>query len=121
MSGPDENGIVRHGAGARWSDIVVYGGVARWVEVADDAAQDAAGQIRQVLAQIDATLNRLGSQRNRVLEVTIFLSNLADAPELNRQWDAWVIAGEAPIRACVGAQLSGGLRVEMIVSAVVAP
>ena len=111
--------IERHGAGPRWSDIVVHNGVARWVEVADDPSADVAGQVGQVLAQIDATLARVNSRRENVLEVLIFLSDLADAAALKQAWDAWVVPGHAPIRACVGAALSGAYRVEMIITAVV--
>jgi enamine deaminase RidA (YjgF/YER057c/UK114 family) len=112
--------IVRIGAGKRWSDVVVYGGVARWVEVAENAADDARGQIGQVLRQIDQTAAGLGIDRRSLLEVVIYLADPADAPTLNELWDAWVVAGQAPIRACLGATLSGGLRIEAIVHAAVA-
>jgi enamine deaminase RidA (YjgF/YER057c/UK114 family) len=111
------NGIHRIGTGPRWSDIVIHKGVARWVEVADDPNQDARGQISQVLAQIDATLARIGSDRTSLLEVLIYLDTLADATALNMLWDAWVVPGQAPIRACVQAGLSGNYRVEMVVVA----
>jgi enamine deaminase RidA (YjgF/YER057c/UK114 family) len=109
--------IQRLGAGPRWSDIVIHGGVARWVEVADDPALDARGQIAQVLAQIDATLARLGASKSALLEVQIYLQKLADAAVLNELWDAWVVPGEAPIRACVEAGLSGTYQVEMVIHA----
>jgi enamine deaminase RidA (YjgF/YER057c/UK114 family) len=109
--------IERLGAGARWSDLVIHNGVARWVEVADDPTSDARDQVLQVLAQIDATLARLNSRREQLLEVLIFLADLRDAAALNELWDAWVPAGHAPIRACVQAGLSGSYRVEMIVQA----
>lgn len=111
--------ITRLGAGPRWSDVVIFGGIARWVEVADDASLDARGQMQQIFDQIDATLARVNSRRERLLEVTIFLSDLSDASTLNTLWDAWVVAGQAPIRACVQAGLSGTYRVEMIIYAAV--
>lgn len=111
--------IRRIGAGARWSDVVVHAGVARWVEVAEDGKADTTEQVRQVLAQIDTTLAELGTSRERVLQVMIYLADLADAPTLNRLWDAWVVPGQAPSRACVQAGLSGTLRVEMLVMAAV--
>lgn len=111
--------ITRLGNSPRWSDVVIHGGVARWVEVAEDVSQGARGQIAQVLAQIDSTLTQIPSDRTRLLEVLIFLSDLADAAVLNELWDPWVPAGHLPIRACVQAGLSAGCRVEMIVSAAV--
>lgn len=112
--------IVRHGTSPRWSDVVIYQGVARWVEVAEDQSQDARGQIAQVLAQIDATLMQIGSDRSRLLEITIFLADLNDAPLLNELWDRWVPAGHAPVRACVQAGLGADCRVEMLIVAAVA-
>src|SRR5688500_5221256 len=57
--------IVRLGTSARWSDVVMHAGVARWVGGAEDPTQDARGQISQVLRQIDATLSQLGSDWTR--------------------------------------------------------
>jgi enamine deaminase RidA (YjgF/YER057c/UK114 family) len=111
------SGIQRFGASRRWADVVIHRGVARWVEVAEDAAQDARGQIGQVLSQIDATLEHIGSDRSQLLQVMIFLDDLNDAPVLNAQWDAWVPEGNPPVRACVQAGLSANLLVEMVIEA----
>ena len=111
--------IVRIGDSHRWSDVVIHNSVARWVEVADDSSQGVRGQVEQVLRQIDETLVKIGSSRERLLEVLIFLADLSDAPELNAAWDAWVPAGHLPVRACVQAGLSAGYRVEMVVTAAV--
>jgi enamine deaminase RidA (YjgF/YER057c/UK114 family) len=111
--------IVRLGNSRRWSDVVIHGGIARWVEVAEDTSADARSQIAQVLHQIDATLVQIGSDNTRLLEVLIFLADWNDAPILNELWDDWVPRGHAPIRACVQAGLAEGLRVEMLVIATV--
>jgi len=112
--------INRIGASRRWSDVVIHAGVARWVEVAEDLNLDARGQIRQVLSQIDATLVQINSDRKQLLEITIFLVDLADAPILNELWDQWVPFGHPPVRACVQVGLGAGCRVEMLVMAAVA-
>src|SRR6476659_1181779 len=104
--------IVRIGESRRWSDVVIHAGVARWVEVAEDAKLDVEGQIAQVLNQVDATLRQIQSDRTRILEILIFLADLNDAPTLNEQWDQWVPKGHAPIRACVQAGLWGTYRIE---------
>ncbi|MFO0820161.1 MAG: RidA family protein [Pirellulales bacterium] len=111
--------IQRWGDLKRWSDVVVHAGVARWVEVAEDPSQDAGGQTRQTLAQIDATLAQIGSDRESLLQILVYLADLADAEAFNREWDAWVSAGHAPVRACVQAGLSPGYRVELVVTAAV--
>lgn len=111
--------IQRHGVTRRWSDAVVYHGVAHFVEVADDPAQDIRGQVTQVLAQIDGRLALVGSDRTRLLQVLIYLADLKDGPALNELWDAWVPEGHAPARACVQAGLSPGYLVEMVVTAAV--
>lgn len=109
--------IRRYGTSHRWADVVVHQGVAHWVEVADDATADARGQIDQVLAQIDATLVAIGSDRTRLLQVLVYLADSADAAALNAAWDAWVPAGHAPVRAMVQAGLGATCRVEMVVTA----
>jgi enamine deaminase RidA (YjgF/YER057c/UK114 family) len=111
--------IRRYGTGTRWADVVVHRGVAYWAEVADDVRLDARGQIAQVLAQIDATLVSIGSDRTRLLQVLVYLADDADAPTLNEVWDAWVPAGHPPVRALVRAGLGAGCRIEMVVTAAV--
>ena len=109
--------IRRYGSSTRWADVVVHRGVAHWVEVAEDMSHDARGQIAQVLAQIDATLTMIDSDRTRLLQVLIYLADDADAAALNELWDAWVPAGHPPVRALVQAGLGRGCKVEMVVTA----
>lgn len=111
--------IQRYGESRRYADIVVHNGTAYWVEIADDAALDARGQIAQVLAQIDATLVVLGAARTGLLQILVYLNDLADGPVLNELWDAWVPQGHAPVRATIGAQLGKGYAVEMVITAAV--
>ena len=111
--------IQRHGVTRRWSDAVVHNGVAHFVEVADDPAQDFRGQAAQILAQIEGRLALVGSDATRMLQVTIFLADLKDGPALNSLWDEWVPAGHAPARACVQAGLAPGYFVEMVITAAV--
>ncbi len=97
--------IQRLGVTRRWSDAVLFGNTAHFVEVADDPAQPIRGQVTQILDQIDARLKSIGSDRTRLLKVQIFLTDLANGPVLNELWDAWVPEGHAPSRACVQAGL----------------
>ncbi len=112
--------IQRYGASKRWADVVVHRGVAHWVEVAEDMSLDTRGQIAQVLAQIDATLKTIQSDRTRLLQVLIYIAEEADGAILNELWDSWVPAGHAPVRAMVQVGLGKSCKVEMVVTAAVA-
>ena len=112
--------IQRLGESHRWSDVVIYRGEARWVEIAEDPATDVRGQIAQVLDQINMTLEQIHSSRTNLLQVLIFLADLNDGDILNELWDEWVPKGHPPIRACVEAKLAPEYFVEMVISAAVA-
>ena len=109
--------IQRIGVTKRWSDIVIHGQTAYFVEVADDPKQDLRGQVSQILSQIDGRLSTIGVDRTRLLQVLIYLTNLADSAVLNELWDTWVPEGHAPARACVQAGISPGYLVEMVITA----
>jgi enamine deaminase RidA (YjgF/YER057c/UK114 family) len=111
--------IQRYGDSKRWADVVVYRGVAHWVEVAEDTSLDVRGQIAQVLAQIDATLKTIQSDRTRLLQVLVYIADQSDAVVLNELWDAWVPAAHPPVRAMVQVGLGKSCRVEMVVTAAV--
>ncbi len=108
--------IQRYGNSKRWADVVIHRGVARWVEVAEDMSLDARGQIAQVLAQIDATLETIKSDRTRLLQVLVYIADERDSPVLNELWDAWVPADHPPIRAMVQVGLGKACKVEMVVT-----
>ena len=107
--------IERFHTGKRLSEMVVHSGTVYLAgQVADDPSADAAGQVRQVLAQIDKLLGEAGSDKSRILSATIFLPNMSDFPALNAAWEAWIPAGQCPARATVEANLAGpGYKVEI--------
>ena len=109
--------IQRYGNSKRWADVVVHRGVAHWVEVAEDTSLDTRGQIAQVLAQIDATLAMVKSDRTRLLQVLVYIADEHDAGILNEFWNAWVPAGHPPVRARVQVGLGKACQVEMVVTA----
>lgn len=111
--------IRRYGNSPRWADVVVHRGTAYWVEVAADTSADAANQTRQVLRQIEQTLAELGSSQQHLLQILVYVSDLADVAAMNAEWDAWVSPGAAPVRACVQAGLAPPCRVEMVITAAV--
>jgi enamine deaminase RidA (YjgF/YER057c/UK114 family) len=106
--------ITRLNPTPRWSDAVIYRGVAHFVEVPADTSVDMKGQIDQLLGQAEVTLVKLGSDKSRLLSVTIYLTRLEDVALLNSAWEAWLPAQSAPARACVKVELlDPSMRVEI--------
>lgn len=113
--------IQRLHVGARLSDAAIHNGVVYLAgQVADDTSQNAEGQTRQILATIDRLLAEAGSDKSRLLQVTIYLADIADYGALNSAWDQWVPAGQTPPRATVESKLARPeFRVEIKVIAAV--
>ncbi|MBE5255154.1 RidA family protein [Serratia marcescens] len=89
----------------RWSEAVVHNETVYYTSVPENLDDDATAQTANALAAIDVLLERVGSDKNRILDATIFLANSADFAAMNAAWDAWVVAGSAPVRCTVQAQL----------------
>ena len=97
--------ILRIDAEARWSDVVVHNQTIYYTGVPENLDADAFEQTANTLAQIDAMLEKLGSEKSRILDATIFLANKDDFAAMNKAWDAWVVADHAPVRCTVQATL----------------
>ena len=99
--------IKRLESGPRMSQAVVHGNTVYLAgQVADDPSVDVAGQTRQVLANIDKLLVAAGSDKTRILSVTIYLPNIGTFAQMNSEWDAWGPQGHTPARATVEAKLA---------------
>ncbi|HEU0203088.1 MAG TPA: RidA family protein [Burkholderiaceae bacterium] len=100
--------IKRHHPGRRLSDATIHNGVAYLAgQVPEDASQPIREQTRSVLAQIDALLRELGSDKSRVLTATVYLASMGDFAAMNEVWDAWIGDGNhGPARATVEARLA---------------
>src|SRR3712207_1706262 len=90
----------------RLSGAVVHGGLV-WLagQVADDADLDAEGQTADILRQVDALLQQAGTDKTRLLSVTVVLADIRDAPAMNRAWDRWLDPAAKPARMTVQAPL----------------
>lgn len=90
----------------RLSGAVVAGGMV-WLagQVADDPSLDAEGQTADVLAQIDALLAEAGTDKRALVSIQIVLTDIADAPAMNRAWDRWLDPAHKPARMTIEARL----------------
>jgi len=110
--------IERHGTTRRYSDVVAFGATVHLVEVAQSLDADITTQTQEVLASVERLLIKAGSDKSRLLQVTLYLADIADIGAMNAVWDDWVPAGTAPARACVEAKLANpGYRIEAVVLA----
>jgi enamine deaminase RidA (YjgF/YER057c/UK114 family) len=86
--------------------VVFNGTVFTAGHVPDDPSADVAGQTRQILARLEATLALAGSDKAHILSATIYLTDIANFAAMNEVWDAWVDRANPPARACVEARLA---------------
>lgn len=114
--------IQRLSSNDRMSRVVVHGCIAYLAGVvANERTPDIAAQTADVLAQIDSLLAQAGSNKSRLLRVTIWLHDMGHFDGMNKVWDAWVDPANAPARATVESRLAGqgANLVEMMATAVV--
>jgi enamine deaminase RidA (YjgF/YER057c/UK114 family) len=101
--------VVAHGG------VLYIGGI-----IAEDTTLDMAGQADDVLRQLSKLLTAGGSSIARVLQVTIYLTNLAEKPDFNRVWQAHFKEINLPARAAIGvADLGPGVKLELVATAAV--
>ncbi|UXY16828.1 RidA family protein [Chitiniphilus purpureus] len=111
--------IQRYHIGPRLAEIVVHNNTVYLAgQIAESLDKDTRGQTEEVLASIDRLLNEVGSDRQKLLSVTIYLADMNDYDAMNEVWSAWVIKCHTPARATVEARLADPrYRVEMVVTA----
>lgn len=99
--------IERIDPGARLSGAVAHGSLVFLAgHVSELAEGSVAEQTADILAQIDATLAKAGTDKSRLLSVQIWLADIATWGEMNGAWDAWVDTANLPARATVEAKLA---------------
>jgi len=111
--------INRYQTTDRMSRVVVHGETIYLCgQVAKDDTAEIKGQTATTLEKIEELLGSVNSDKTRLLSVTIYLADMTLFKAMNEVWDAWVMPGEPPARACVEAKLARPeLLVEMSVIA----
>jgi enamine deaminase RidA (YjgF/YER057c/UK114 family) len=91
--------------GPRMSKAVVHGDT---VYVSGNVSEGAnvAEQAKRILANIDAVLDRAGTDKSKLLSAQIWLADIATFDEMNAVWEAWIVPGEPPARATVESRLA---------------
>lgn len=97
----------------RMSKIVIHNGTVYLCgQVAKDASAGITEQTQTMLDKVDALLIEAGSDRKHILSATVYIKDMTYFKEMNEVWDAWVVEGHSPARACVEAKMA---RPELLV------
>lgn len=109
--------ISRYEVKQRMSRAVIHGSTIYLCgQVGKDFDADISNQTITMLEKIDDLLDSVGSNRNRLLSVTLYLANIKDFDAVNEVWDAWVPEGKPPARTCVEAKMA---RPDILIEATV--
>lgn len=107
--------IERIEPGVRFSEAVAHGNLV-FLAGHTSSVEDAPvyDQTVDILAQIDAHLAAAGTDKSKLLSVSIWLSDIGTFAEMNRAWDEWLDRDNMPVRATVEARLARpGWKVEI--------
>ncbi|MGI9521992.1 MAG: RidA family protein [Hyphomicrobiaceae bacterium] len=111
--------IVRHEPSAIFNKVVEANGfVFTSGIVADDLSQDAKGQTKQILVEIERLLTVCGTKKSNIVSAMIWLTDIRNRDGMNEEWIAWTGGENLPTRACVEARLATpDMLVEIAVTA----
>ena len=98
--------ITRIDTDARMSQAVIHGDTIYLAGQVGEPGEDVAAQTRTALAEVDALLAQAGSDKSKLLMVTIWLADMADFAAMNAVWDPWIADVAAPARATGEAKLA---------------
>jgi enamine deaminase RidA (YjgF/YER057c/UK114 family) len=114
--------IKRIEPGARMSEAVIHAGKIYTSGIVADSmmGKSVLEQTQDILQQIDAILTQAGTDKTRILKANIWLADITAFAQMNQAWDAWVVAGQAPVRATVEAKLAAPeYAVEIMIEAAI--
>ena len=108
------------GVGPRMSQCVKHGGICYLSGMVAQKKPSASitEQTKSTLDDIEALLVEAGTNKGNLLTASIWLTDISDFDEFNTVWDAWVVPGATPVRACVESKLAAPVyNVEIQVTA----
>ena len=99
--------ITRHDAGPLLSLAVEHGDTVYLAGiVAKNLDADVKGQTKEILAEIDRLLAKSGSNKSKVLQAQIWVTDIRNRALMNEVWTAWTDPKNLPARACISSALA---------------
>ncbi|TXH81299.1 MAG: RidA family protein [Rhizobium sp.] len=109
--------IKRIDVGARMSGAVIHGNTVYLAGQVGEG-ESVTDQCKSALAEVDRLLAAAGTNKSKVLQTLIYLSDISYFAEMNAAWEAWVDPANTPARATSEAKLAAPkYKVEFIVTA----
>ncbi|MBB3423511.1 enamine deaminase RidA (YjgF/YER057c/UK114 family) [Rhizobium sp. BK312] len=109
--------IKRIDVGARMSGAVIHGNTVYLAGQVGDG-ESVTDQCKSALAEVDRLLAAAGTNKSKILQTLIYLSDISYFAEMNAAWEAWVDPANTPARATSEAKLAAPkYKVEFIVTA----
>ena len=96
---------------------VAAGGLVYAVATAGDAGPDLGAQTAACLAHIEESLAAVGSDKTKLLQATVYVTEIGRKAEMDEVWCDWIGPDNWPQRACIGVDLAPGDLVEIVVVA----
>ena len=99
--------IIRKDTNQRMSQIIEHNNIIYLSgQVGNKDSKDVTSQTSEVLEKINNLLLKAGSNKEKILSATIYLSDISTFDEMNNVWDNWLPENCAPARATVEAKLA---------------
>ena len=101
------------GQGSRDPETNGYGGITRDA-AGRVASHDIEAQAAAVLTNIERVLHSQGLDRSHLVDITVFLTNMDEFPQMNAVWNRYFSESPAPTRTTVAVtRLPGDNFIEM--------
>ena len=112
--------IKRLETGARMSQAVIHNDTIYLAGQVGKPGENVTQQTQTIVANIDRLLAEAGSDKSKILQAVIWLSDMSYFADMNAVWDGWVSPGNTPARAAGEAKLATpDYDVEIIIIAAV--
>jgi enamine deaminase RidA (YjgF/YER057c/UK114 family) len=111
--------IKRIETGARMSGAVVHGNTVYLAGQVGEG-ETVTEQCEYALREVDRLLAAVGSDKSKILQTLIYLSDMSYFGEMNAAWEAWIDPANTPARATSEAKLAAPkYKVEFTVTAAI--
>ncbi len=110
--------IQRVNPGTRMSQAVIHNNTIYLAGQVGAPGESVTAQTQDICNKIDGLLAECGSNKSKMLQATIWISDMAYFQEMNAVWDAWLDPANPPTRACGESKLATpDYKVEIIIVA----